>query len=88
MRTVSDSISNQVAFIKITKNGSDQAVYLNGKYVVSADPGCGDQVEMIGVVAQSLANIFGVNIDFFNVEAEEDWSWDEIEGYLRLDGKA
>jgi hypothetical protein len=56
-------MSNQVAVIQITKNGSDKAVFLNGEFIISADPGYGDSVETIEQVAYALAGILGTQVD-------------------------
>lgn len=66
-----------VQVINIKANGSDKAVFLNGQYILSADPGAGDNLESVNSVARSLARIYSVEINYLNVSPEKDWSWND-----------
>lgn len=73
----------QVLIVEITQNGSDVAVFLNGEYVISADPGCGDSTETVYEVAKSLAGIHKVCIQHIEHAPDNDeWQWSEVEKHL------
>lgn len=80
-------MKKQVALVEITQFGSDKAVFVNGEYVASADPSCGDSAELIEQVSQSLAVLNGVEVDRIYHAAHEDWQWDEIQSCLQDSGK-
>lgn len=80
-------MSKQVALIQITNHGSDIAVFLDGEYVISADPSAGEQTEMVEHVAHSLAVIHGVEIVKIEFPAKEDWQWHDIQTDLQNDGR-
>lgn len=68
----------KVQVIQITQNGSDKAVFLGGEYVYAADPSTGDDVDVVDIVAHSLASIHGVEVEHIEHSPCEDWEWDEI----------
>jgi len=80
-------MKNQIALLKITKNGSDEAVFLNGKKILSADPAIGEPIEMVQTVANSLSEIHGVPIKHIQHSPEEDWDWELVAGDLIKSGK-
>lgn len=69
---------SQLALVQIIENGSDLALYLDGEYVMSADPGAGDSVETVEQVAASLGGIFGIEPTIIEAAATEDWQWYEV----------
>lgn len=75
----------QLAIIKITKDGSDEAVVLNGNIILTADPGCGDSLENIEEVADNLAATLQINIHRIQVAPALDWTWEEIIEDLKAD---
>lgn len=76
-------MKKQVALIKITEHGNDLAVYLNGEYIISADPGCGDDPSMVEQVAESLAILNGVDVTHIDYPAHEEWQWNDIQADLQ-----
>lgn len=76
-------MSTQVALVKITENGSDVGLYVNGEYIISADPGCGDSVDTVQTVAENLAATFKINLIEVDYAAKEDWQWNDVEDELK-----
>lgn len=76
----------QVAIIEITRCGNDHAVYVDGQYVISADPGAGESITMVESVAQSLASIEGVEVTRLECDGFDEWQWDEVVAFLQLKG--
>lgn len=72
-------ISFKVIIVKVISNGSsDQAVFLNGKNMLSVDPSAGDDASKIDILANNLSLVLGCEepqTRFWN--APEDWCWDE-----------
>lgn len=78
---------NQVALISVTQNGSDEAVLLNGKTVLTADPTCGDSLETVSEVALQLAFIHEVEVVRLEVAPEANWCWDGVIRKLKSQAK-
>lgn len=73
----------QVALVEITRHGSDLALFLDGYYIISADPGAGDPVAVVEAVGEGLAQYHGVDLERIEYPAHEDWQWHEIENDLK-----
>lgn len=76
----------QVALIEITKCGNDHAVYLDGDYIISADPAAGESVAMVKSVAHSLATLEGVEVTHLECDGFDEWQWDEVTSFLQMKG--
>lgn len=85
----------QLAIIKITQNGSDEAVVLNGNIILTADPSTSDSTAdpsisdstaNIHTVSQNLAEALGTPIKYINHAGEDEWSWDGVLSHLIGEG--
>jgi len=69
----------QVVLIEVIENGSDVALFLDGDYIISADPGAGDDVSQVLNMAKGLAAHFMVDLVKHEYKAAEDWQWNEVQ---------
>lgn len=74
-------MSSQIALITITGAETDQAVYLNGILIMSADPVAGDDLSLIEDTAQQLAAACDTPIqrcDYPISVTNTEWNWQEV----------
>lgn len=76
----------QVVLVEITENGSDVALFLDGEYIVEADPCAGDDMEQLMATADGLAKHFMVELIRHEHKATPDWNWNEIQDELIENG--
>lgn len=75
---------NKVVLVSIDGFGSDVAVFLDGKYIVSADPGAGHDISQVEAVAAGLASCLGVDLIKLKHRPQNDeWQWSEVQAELR-----
>ncbi len=72
------SIAHQVLLIEITDHGYDFACYLDGEYIISADPGCGESTDTVITLAKNLASALNTTVEHIDWVPKEDWNWDDI----------
>lgn len=77
----------QIALIEITRFGSDVGLYVDGSYVTSADPGCGDSTDAVISMAENLAASQNLAPDRIQVAPDEEWQWDDVSRRLQEEGK-
>ena len=78
---------NDVAVVRITENGGDCAAFLNGRLVISADPGDAERMLVVDEVAEGLAESHGVPVRTIEHRADDDWQWGEIVDVLLSSGQ-
>lgn len=72
-----------VMVVVADEQGADQAVYLNGHIIQSADAAQGDSVEDILWVAKNLADALGVAVQTVNLpQQKSDWNWGDVTSAL------
>lgn len=72
----------QVVLVEITDNGSDVALFLDGQYIISADPGAGDDINQVISTAEGLSNHFMVELVRHEHSAKVEWQWNEVQDEL------
>jgi len=78
---------HQVALVNITKHGSDVGLFVNGSYVISADPGCGDDVQSVKATAYAICAELETPITEMDFEPDDEWQWGDIHLLLIDQGK-
>lgn len=76
---------NQVLHVVITEQGTDEAIFMNGKLIVSADPDVGD-VFGVRQTGKALAEFFDLPLVRCEWPAHSDWQWDEVAEDLKREG--
>lgn len=67
-----------IVLVTIVKNGSDRGVFVGGTWVLVADPSCGDDVNLVSMVAHNLSLALGSPVREVALSPEDNWSWDDI----------
>jgi hypothetical protein len=76
-----DESQPAVMIVVADEHGANQAVYLNGYMIKSADAKQGDSVEDLLLLAQNLAGALGVFVQMVSLpQQRSDWSWDDVTG--------
>jgi hypothetical protein len=71
----------RIDLIKTTPS-QDVGLFVNGKYIIAADPSCGDDATMVSDVAERLALAVGVESHVQDIPVDENWNWDDIKERL------
>lgn len=84
---VSTTEHTQIALVQITGTDSDIAVYLNGKQIVSADPGTHDNTDDVRETAHNLSIALGAPvIDMAYTAVNSSWDWNLVAEELKDNG--
>lgn len=76
--------ANQIAIVEIRNGASDQALFVDGWYIIGADPAAGDSVEAVNDVAEALSSATGVDVTRLEYNVRDDeWYWGEVEHDLK-----
>lgn len=84
-----DELPRGVIVVVADEQGADQAVYLNGHIIQSANTSKGDSVDDLLWVAQNLADALGVGVQTVRLmQQRSDWDWGNVTCDLVYDAPA
>lgn len=78
---------HQVALVTIMAWGSDVGLFVNGGYVMSADPDQSDDATALKATAFSLAAQLEIPVSEIEFTPEDEWQWGEVHLELIGEGK-
>lgn len=76
---------HQILHVVVTDNGADEAIFMDGCLIVSAEPDFGD-VLAVRQTGKALAEFFGLRLVRCEWPAHSDWQWDEVAHDLKKEG--
>jgi hypothetical protein len=74
---------SKLTIVDVCQNGSDRALFKDGKLILSADPSCGDDVDVVIEVGENLALIDSLPLSRYDYFPSSGWCWDDIMGGLK-----
>jgi hypothetical protein len=81
-----DEAPRGVLIVVADAHDTDQAVFLNGRLIQTADAAQGDSIDDLLSMANNLANALGTDIQTVHLMQEaDDWSWDDVTRQLFKD---